>query len=78
MNFYLESDLVNISDLFLRIAPPTLEIQQNHKNCKGVQSSGTMHQHFTDMHKMQVTLAQGNSKLPVVIHWHYETFYIFK
>ena len=63
---------MSISDLFLWIAPPTLEIEQNHKNCKGVQSSGTMHQHLTDMHKMQVTLAQGNSKLSVFINCRYE------
>ena len=37
----------NIGDFVLiKWAPPTLEIEQNHKNCKGVQSSGTMHQHL--------------------------------
>ena len=45
MHFW--SDLKNIGDFVLiKWAPPTLEIEQNHKNCKGVQSSGTMHQHL--------------------------------
>ena len=44
---FFESDLKNIGDFVLiKWAPPTLEIEQNHKNCKGVQSSGTMHQHL--------------------------------
>ena len=53
---------MTIADLLLWFTPPTLETEQNHKNCKGVQSSGTMHQHLTDMHKMQVTVTQGNSR----------------
>ena len=51
----------NIDDMFRWIAPPTLETEVIHKNCKGVQSSGTMHKHRTEMHIMQVTVAQGNS-----------------
>lgn len=34
-------------DLFQWIAPPTLETKKEYRNCKGVQSSGTMHQHLT-------------------------------
>ena len=34
-------------DLFQWIAPPTLETKKEYRKCKGIQSSGTMHQHLT-------------------------------
>ena len=44
---YLNLILWILVDLFQWIAPPTLETKKEYRNCKGVQSSGTMHQHLT-------------------------------